>query len=106
MAFALQAHMKAGVLAIAFAAFLLASPPARSADHGHDRPGFSGHVHHDFDHRRFRGRFGYPACFGYAYCPYYVPGCVWSEGYWIDEPYIGPDGIERYQPLWIPAGCY
>src|SRR5260370_12922727 len=100
--------MKAVVLALAFGVLLLAPLPARSAGHGggHEGSARFGHFHHGFDHRRFGGRLGYPSCFGYAYCPYYVPGCVWNEGYWIDQPYIGPDGIERSQRVWIPAGCY
>src|SRR5712692_1209169 len=98
--------MKAVVLVVAFGALLLAPLPARSTGHGHQGSARGGRFHHGFDHRRFRGRFGYPSCFGYAYCPYYTPGCVWSEGYWIDEPFIGPDGIETYQPVWIPGGCY
>ncbi len=98
--------MKAVVLALAFGVFLLAPLPAGGAGRGREGPAHSGHFHRDFDDRRFGGRFGYPACFGYAYCQYYVPGCVWSEGYWIEEPYVDADGIERLQPVWIPAGCY
>jgi hypothetical protein len=100
--------MKAVVLTLAVGVFLLAPLPARSAGHdgGHRGSAHGDFHHHGFDHRRFGGRFGYPSCFGYAYCQYYAPGCVWSDGYWIDQRYIGPDGIERFEPVWIPAGCY
>ena len=89
-----------------FGALLLAPLPAHSASYGHEGSSRFGHFHRRFDHRGFGGRFGYPSCFGYPYCPYGVPGCVWSQGYWIAQPYIGPDGIERFQQVWIPAGCY
>ena len=98
--------MKPVVLAVAFGVLLLAALPARSAGHGGEMSAHFGHFNHGFDHRRFGGRFDHPSCFDYAYCSYYAPGCVWTEGYWTNQPSIGPDGIESFQRVWIPAGCY
>jgi hypothetical protein len=98
--------MKTLVLALAFCVLLLTPLPTRAGHRGGGGGQVGGHgsarfgdFHGGFDHRRLGGGFYYPSCF----CPYY--GCAGTEGYWIDQPYIGPDGSTRFQRQWIPAVC-
>ena len=70
-------------------------------DHG----GMRDHDHGLRGQHRF-GRFAYPVCFAYAYCPSPVWPCAWHDGYWTEQLGVDAAGAETAYNVWVPPGCY